>query len=74
MALLEFPTAEISRRVENGLVRSSNRPPEDTRDRDPAGAFDYLLGDPRRARRLRHMNTAGIMALVTIAMVLYVFI
>ena len=74
MAQLEFQTAKVSREAKNRLVRSSNRQPADTRDRDPANSFDYLLGEPRRARRLRRMNTAGIVALVTIALVLYVLI
>jgi hypothetical protein len=66
MASPNFQTAEASREVGNGLVRSS------TCHRDPASSFDYLLREPRRARRLRRMNiTAGIVALVTMAAVLY---
>ena len=38
----------------------------------PTDAFDYLLREPHRARRLRRMNiTAGIVALITMAAVLY---
>ena len=40
----------------------------------PTDAFDYLLREPHRARRLRRMNiTAGIVALVTMAAVLYAY-
>jgi hypothetical protein len=40
----------------------------------PADAFDYLLREPSRARRLRRMNiTAGIVAVAAMAAVLYAY-
>jgi hypothetical protein len=42
----------------------------ETRSSD--GAFDYLLREPRHARRWRRMNIgAGIVTLVAIASILY---
>jgi hypothetical protein len=64
---------ERSREVGDGLARASSihQFPE-TQDRDPASTFDYLLREPRRARRLRRMNIiAGFVALFAIAWVLY---
>ena len=38
----------------------------------PENAFNYLLREPRYARRLRQLNsTAGLLALLVIADVLY---
>jgi hypothetical protein len=73
MAPLEFQTGEVSHGAENGLVRPSNRHPADTQDRDPESSFDYLLREPRHARRLRRTLhiVAGFVALSALVCVLH---
>jgi hypothetical protein len=73
MAPPDFQTAEAPHEIENDLVRSSIRHRADTRDREPANGFDYLLREPRGGRRLRRMSiTAGIAGLVAMGALLYV--
>ena len=70
----KFQMVEAARGARNGPAwPSSSRQPSDTGDRDPAIAFDYLLREPRHARRLRHslQILVGIVALSAIACVLY---
>jgi hypothetical protein len=69
MASLEFQTAEASHEAIFGLVRLSLSQPTNTCDPDPASAFNYLLREPRHARRLRHALhiLVGVAILVAVA-------
>jgi hypothetical protein len=57
--------------LSQGRSRRTHEVPARAQDPDPA-AFDYLLREPRRARRQRRMNIATAIALlVVIALALY---